>query len=133
MVALPLAAFLHSPVHLNPNAGLDDSLLLKETTPALRMDQILALEFPVITTYITQKGDDFWRIAKKLGLSPDLRDSTRSSSDLQFMALDPGTTLSVPNRKGTLYVVDPPETLDSISKGFSRRPRTKATRSPKIF
>jgi murein DD-endopeptidase MepM/ murein hydrolase activator NlpD len=120
MVAMPLAAFLHGPAHLSANAPLDDSLLLKEAAPTMRMDQILTLEFPVITSYVTQKNDDFWRICKRLCLSADLRDSVRSSSDLQFLNVDPGTTLSIPNRKGTLYVPDPPENLDSISKDFSR-------------
>lgn len=122
MAALPLTAFRNLGV-VPSVAGIPQGLRINEEflSSASRVSpDVLKLDFPVIATYVSRKGDDFWRVCKSFGLNADLRDATRSSSNLQFLNLAEGTVLSIPNQKGTLYQVESPENLTAIANGFAR-------------
>ena len=75
------------------------------------------LDFPVIPTYVTQKGEDLYVLYKKFHVETY---TVRSSNDLEFSTFPPGTALRLPNQQGTLYEVLEPENLRTISQKFSR-------------
>ena len=98
-------------------ATFNADLLLTGLPSVPLFDRIRRLDRPVIATYIVRGREDLWSICKRFHVD---QFSIRSSNDLDVSVFEDGTTLKVPNQKGTLYEVDKPENLTSISQGYAR-------------
>src|SRR5437879_5135324 len=118
MCLVPLAHFFQSTSEAaGVPASFNEGLLLTQLPSAPLFDQILKLERPVIATYIVRGREDLWSICKRFHVD---QFSIRSSNDLDVSVFDDGTTLKIPSQKGTLYLVEKPENLQSISQGYAR-------------
>lgn len=118
MFLIPMVYFFQGPSEASAAPSVFQSNLLITQLPAIPLfDQLKKLDYPVLASYILQKGEDFWFFCKQHQLD---RDSIRSSNNLDTLTGLQGTELKIPNRKGTLYKVTEPETLVSISQGYMR-------------
>ncbi len=118
MLLVPLTYFFQSkseaaavPTTFNPE------LLLTALPSVPVFDQIHKLDRPVIATYIVKGREDLWSICKRFHVD---QFAIRSSNDLDVSIFSDGTVLKIPSQKGTLYEVDKPENLRSISQGYAR-------------
>lgn len=96
---------------------LRPELLLTHLPPAPLFDQIHKLNFPVIATYVVKEREDLWSISQRFHVD---QFTIKSSNDLENPFPPTGSVLLIPNEKGTVYDVDKPETLQSITRGFGR-------------
>ena len=118
MMFVPLAYFLQAPSEAAAVAApFNADLLLNLQPTAPLFDQIHKLERPVIATYRVKGREDLWSICKRFHVDPF---SIRSSNGLDVSVFDDGTALKIPSQKGTLYQVEKPETLHTISQGYAR-------------
>jgi murein DD-endopeptidase MepM/ murein hydrolase activator NlpD len=92
-------------------------LLLSNLTSVPLFDQIHKLERPIIATYIVKGREDLWSICKRFHVDAF---TIKSSNDLDVSIFSAGTALKIPSQKGTLYEVEKPENLRTISQGYAR-------------
>src|SRR5260370_17553182 len=90
-------------------------LLTRQPTAPL-FEQVLRLERPVIATYIVKGREDLWSICKRFHVD---QFSIRSSNDLDVSVFNDGTALKIPSQKGTLYQLDKPQNLHTITQGYA--------------
>ncbi len=95
-------------------------LLLGANVRSPRLDQLSRLERTVVVNYKVGAQEDLWSICQRYHID---QFSVRSSNDLDVGRVTAGTTLRIPNHRGTLYQVRIPENLQSISHGFSKGKR----------
>ncbi len=93
------------------------NLLLPPTPIAPQLDSLSQLDKAVIVRYTVGANEDLWTLCHRYHLD---QFSIRSSNDLDGNSLDVGTVLKIPNHKGTIYVIQSTETLQSVSRGFTR-------------
>jgi len=119
MVAVPLIALLTARPRLSDASPgvLPEALLLNPDASFPLPTTMKDLTFSVMASYVTRKGEDVYAIYRKFGTE---QYTIRSSNDLEFSTLDPGTLLYLPNKIGTRYEVLEPENLKTISQKFSR-------------
>jgi murein DD-endopeptidase MepM/ murein hydrolase activator NlpD len=98
-------------------AAFNADLLLTLQPAAPLFDQIHKLERPVIAIYFVKGREDLWSLCRRFHVD---QFSIRSSNDLDVAVFEDGTALKIPSQKGTLYQVDKPENLQSISQGYAR-------------
>jgi murein DD-endopeptidase MepM/ murein hydrolase activator NlpD len=92
-------------------------MLLSRLPSAPLFDQIRKLDSLVVAQYLVQPGEDLWSIWQRYKID---QFTIRSSNDLDSQFVPAGTILRIPNHTGTLYQVQKPENLQSITRGFSR-------------
>lgn len=117
MLLLPLFYFLQSRSEAAPApSAFQSELLLTQVPASPRFDQIHKLNYPVVATYVVKEREDLWSISQRFHVD---QFTIKSSNDLENPFPSAGTVLLIPNEKGTLYEVEKPENLQSITHGFS--------------
>ena len=115
---MPLSYFLQGRSATNAApATFRSELLLTNQPSAPLFDQIHKLNIPVIATYVVRGREDLWSLHKRYNLD---QFTIRSSNDLDLSTFADGTVLKIPSQMGTLYEVQKPENLHTISQGYSR-------------
>lgn len=118
MLLLPLSYFLQTWSETSPPpTAFQPELLLTHLPSTPLFDQIHRLDYPVIATYIVKGREDLWSICKRFHVD---QFTIRSSNDLDVSIFSDGIVLKIPSQKGTLYEVQKPENLHTISQGYSR-------------
>ena len=115
MLLLPLSYFLQP----KPQAALSSfqaDLLFSRLPETPLLDQIAKLDRIVVAHYVVKPGEDLWSIWHRYKID---QFTIRSSNDLDSQFMPPGTVLLIPNHRGTLYHVQKPENLQSITRGFT--------------
>jgi murein DD-endopeptidase MepM/ murein hydrolase activator NlpD len=92
-------------------------LLLSGARTVLPSNAVSKLDRSLFATYRVGRNEDLWTICKRFGIDSF---SIRSSNGLDLDGVSPGMVLRIPNHKGTWYEVREPESLRTISRGFSR-------------
>src|SRR5258708_4465936 len=92
--------------------GFQTDLLLSEPTQRPMLDRIAQLDRILVANYTVGPNEDIWSICNRYKID---QFTIRSSNDLEG-PVAPGATLHIPNHKGTLYQVQKPENLQSISR-----------------
>ncbi|MDD5066098.1 MAG: M23 family metallopeptidase [bacterium] len=69
-----------------------------------------------IVFYKVKKGDNFWNISQRTGLSMDALLSINNLKNVHI--LQPSQEIRIPNKEGILYRTRPGETLESIAEKF---------------
>ncbi len=118
MLVVPIAYFFQSTSEaaLTPLSFSQD-LLVTQLPNGPQFEQIQKLSKPVISTYRVKGREDLWSLTKRFKVDMF---TIRSSNDLDISVFQDGTVLKIPSQKGTLYEVDKPENLRTISQGYAR-------------
>jgi murein DD-endopeptidase MepM/ murein hydrolase activator NlpD len=119
MLVFPLAYAIHNQplASATPSSVMDPTVLVTGLPSSPLFEQIHKLNFPVIATYIVKEREDLWAISQRFHVD---QFTIKSSNDLENPFPSAGTVLLIPNAKGTVYDVDKPENLQSITHGFGR-------------
>lgn len=122
---MPVFLFLGSSLEALPPApsSIRSDLLLTSAAPKPALDVLQHLDYTVVASYPVGPNESLYGLCRRYDLDSF---TVRSSNDLDVQILEPGTTLDIPNKRGTLYEVTQTETLRSISQGYERGRRLGA-------
>src|SRR5260221_9271206 len=92
MVLVPTAYLVQNIGHASVSAPsiLNSSLMLNRLPAIPQFDQLNRLDYPVLSNYTIQKGEDLWFFCKRNQLNLD---AIRACSDLDVLTNLQGTTL----------------------------------------